>query len=93
MFVRFSCRRFSLRNMQTIFEILAEANAKESRLKFVAQFENGNKRRFAIHPKRPSFYNLEGKTILFYFTQIAMLIYKRCWCRTAVTASGFCRCD
>jgi aspartokinase/homoserine dehydrogenase 1 len=40
----------------------AEANEKESRLKFVAQFENGKSQRwFTIHPKRPSFYNLEGK--------------------------------
>jgi aspartokinase/homoserine dehydrogenase 1 len=41
---------------------------KESRLKFVAQFENG-KRWFTIHPKRPSFYNLEGKdNIVLFFT-------------------------
>jgi aspartokinase/homoserine dehydrogenase 1 len=42
---------------------------KESRLKFVAQFENGSQRWFTIHPKRPSFYNLEGKdNIVLFFT-------------------------
>jgi aspartokinase/homoserine dehydrogenase 1 len=47
---------------------LAEANKKESRLKFVAQFENG-KALVYNSSQRPSFYNLEGKdNIVLFFT-------------------------
>jgi aspartokinase/homoserine dehydrogenase 1 len=38
-------------------------------LKFVAQFENGKASVGLHHPKRPSFYNLEGKdNIVLFFT-------------------------
>jgi aspartokinase/homoserine dehydrogenase 1 len=48
---------------------LAEANKKESRLKFVAQFENGKPALVYNSSQRPSFYNLEGKdNIVLFFT-------------------------
>jgi hypothetical protein len=43
-------------------------------LKFVAQFENGKERWFTIHPKRPSFYNLEGKDNIVFSLRIVMSI-------------------
>jgi hypothetical protein len=49
------------------------------------------KRWFTIHPKRPSFYNLEGKdNIVLFFTDryVDQPLLIKGWCRAEVTASG-----
>ena len=84
----------SLKEHAKHFEsILAEANQKESRLKFVAQFENGKASvGLQFIPKDHPFYNLEGKDniVLFYtdrYTDQPLLI-KGAGAGAAVTASG-----
>jgi aspartokinase/homoserine dehydrogenase 1 len=54
--------------------ILAEANKKKSRLKFVAQFENGNQRWFTIHPKDHPFITWKEKTISYCSLRTVMSI-------------------
>ena len=73
--------------------ILAEAEQKESRLKFVAQFENGNASvGLQFIPKEHPFYNLEGKdNIVLFFTDRYIdqpLLIKGAGAGAAVTASG-----
>lgn len=74
-------------------ELLKEANEKESRLKFVAQFENGkaNVGLQCIAKDHP-FYNLEGKDniVLFYTDRYVdqPLLIKGAGAGAAVTASG-----
>ena len=73
--------------------ILAEANEKESRLKFVAQFENGKASvGLQFIPKDHPFYNLEGKDniVLFYTDRYVdqPLLIKGAGAGAAVTASG-----
>ena len=73
--------------------ILAEANAKDSRLKFVAQFENGKASvGLQFIPKDHPFYNLEGKDniVLFYTDRYVEqpLLIKGAGAGAAVTASG-----
>ncbi len=73
--------------------ILAEANKKESRLKFVAQFENGKASvGLQFIPKEHPFYNLEGKDniVLFYTDRYVdqPLLIKGAGAGAAVTASG-----
>jgi aspartokinase/homoserine dehydrogenase 1 len=78
----------------THFEaILAEANEKESRLKFVAQFENGKASvGLQFIPKDHPFYNLEGKdNIVLFFTDRYVdqpLLIKGAGAGAEVTASG-----
>lgn len=73
--------------------LLGEANAKDSRLKFVAQFDNGKASvGLQFIPKDHPFYNLEGKDniVLFYtdrYTDQPLLI-KGAGAGAAVTASG-----
>ena len=84
----------SLKNHATHFEtIYKEALSKESRLKYVAQFENGKANvglRFI--PKDHPFYNLEGKdNIVLFFTDRYVdqpLLIKGAGAGAAVTASG-----
>jgi aspartokinase/homoserine dehydrogenase 1 len=70
-----------------------EAKSKESRLKYVAQFENG-KASVGLQciPKDHPFYNLEGKynNVLFYTDRYVdqPLIIKGAGAGAAVTASG-----
>ena len=84
----------SLTQYASHFEgILAEANAKESRLKFVAQFENGKASvGLQFIPKDHPFYNLEGKDniVLFYTDRYVdqPLLIKGAGAGAAVTASG-----
>jgi aspartokinase/homoserine dehydrogenase 1 len=84
----------SLKEHAKHFEsILAEANQKESRLKFVAQFENGKASvGLQFIPKDHPFYNLEGKDniVLFYTDRYAdqPLLIKGAGAGAAVTASG-----
>lgn len=73
--------------------ILAEANEKESRLKFVAQFEDGKASvGLQFIPKDHPFYNLEGKDniVLFYTDRYVdqPLLIKGAGAGAAVTASG-----
>ena len=73
--------------------ILAEANAKDSRLKFVAQFEDGKASvGLQFIPKEHPFYNLEGKDniVLFYTNRYVdqPLLIKGAGAGAAVTASG-----
>ena len=73
--------------------ILAEAKAKDSRLKFVAQFENGKASvGLQFIPKDHPFYNLEGKDniVLFYTDRYVdqPLLIKGAGAGAAVTASG-----
>ncbi|MGO4821153.1 MULTISPECIES: bifunctional aspartate kinase/homoserine dehydrogenase I [unclassified Flavobacterium] len=73
--------------------ILAEANAKDSRLKFVAQFEDGKASvGLQFIPKDHPFYNLEGKDniVLFYTDRYVdqPLLIKGAGAGAAVTASG-----
>jgi len=74
-------------------QLLQEANEKESRLKFVAQFENG-KANVGLQciPKDHPFYNLEGKDniVLFYTDRYVdqPLLIKGAGAGAAVTASG-----
>nr|WP_315257708.1 bifunctional aspartate kinase/homoserine dehydrogenase I [uncultured Flavobacterium sp.] len=84
----------SLKEHAKHFEsILAEANQKESRLKFVAQFENGKASvGLQFIPKDHPFYNLEGKDniVLFYTDRYVdqPLLIKGAGAGAAVTASG-----
>ncbi|MBE0391544.1 bifunctional aspartate kinase/homoserine dehydrogenase I [Flavobacterium sp. PL002] len=84
----------SLTQYASHFEgILAEANAKESRLKFVAQFEDGKASvGLQFIPKDHPFYNLEGKDniVLFYTDRYVdqPLLIKGAGAGAAVTASG-----
>jgi aspartokinase/homoserine dehydrogenase 1 len=84
----------SLTQYASHFEgILAEANAKDSRLKFVAQFENGKASvGLQFIPKDHPFYNLEGKDniVLFYTDRYVdqPLLIKGAGAGAAVTASG-----
>ena len=84
----------SLKEHAKHFEsILAEANEKESRLKFVAQFENGKASvGLQFIPKDDPFYNLEGKDniVLFYTDRYIdqPLLIKGAGAGAAVTASG-----
>lgn len=73
--------------------LLAEAKQKESRLKFVAQFENGKASvGLQFIPKDHPFYNLEGKdNIVLFFTERYVdqpLLIKGAGAGAAVTASG-----
>jgi aspartokinase/homoserine dehydrogenase 1 len=73
--------------------ILAEAKQKESRLKFVAEFENGKANvGLQFIPKDHPFYNLEGKdNIVLFFTDRYVdqpLLIKGAGAGAAVTASG-----
>jgi aspartokinase/homoserine dehydrogenase 1 len=64
---------------------------KESRLKFVAQFENGKASvGLHIHPKRPSLYNLKEKTISYCSLRTVMSInpIDKAGAGAEVTASG-----
>ena len=84
----------SLIEYKSHFEgILAEANEKESRLKFVAQFEDGKASvGLQFIPKEHPFYNLEGKDniVLFYTDRYVdqPLLIKGAGAGAAVTASG-----
>lgn len=84
----------SLTQYASHFEgILVEANAKESRLKFVAQFEDGKASvGLQFIPKDHPFYNLEGKDniVLFYTDRYVdqPLLIKGAGAGAAVTASG-----
>jgi aspartokinase/homoserine dehydrogenase 1 len=84
----------SLKEHAKHFEsILAEASQKESRLKFVAQFENGKASvGLQFIPKDHPFYNLEGKDniVLFYTDRYVdqPLLIKGAGAGAAVTASG-----
>lgn len=73
--------------------LLAEAKQKDSRLKFVAQFENGKASvGLQFIPKDHPFYNLEGKDniVLFYTDRYVdqPLLIKGAGAGAAVTASG-----
>jgi aspartokinase/homoserine dehydrogenase 1 len=73
--------------------LLAEANQKDSRLKFVASFENGKASvGLQFIPKEHPFYNLEGKdNIVLFFTDRYVdqpLLIKGAGAGAAVTASG-----
>ncbi|MCZ8229185.1 bifunctional aspartate kinase/homoserine dehydrogenase I [Flavobacterium sp.] len=82
-----------LKNASHFEQLLKEANEKESRLKFVAQFENGkaNVGLQCIAKDHP-FYNLEGKDniVLFYTDRYVdqPLLIKGAGAGAAVTASG-----
>ncbi len=73
--------------------LLKEAKEKESRIKFVAQFDNGKASvGLQFIPKESPFYNLEGKdNIVQFFTERYVdqpLIIKGAGAGAAVTASG-----
>ena len=82
-----------LTNASHFEHLLQEANEKESRLKFVAQFENG-KAHVGLQciAKDHPFYNLEGKDniVLFYTDRYVdqPLLIKGAGAGAAVTASG-----
>ena len=74
-------------------KLLAEAKAKECRIKFVAKFDNGKAAvGLQFIPKESPFYNLEGKdNIVEFFTDRYVdqpLIIKGAGAGAAVTASG-----
>lgn len=74
-------------------QLLADAKAKESRLKFVASFDNGKASvGLQFIPKESPFYNLEGKdNIVEFYTDRYIdqpLIIKGAGAGAAVTASG-----
>lgn len=74
-------------------QLLAEAKSKESRLKFVASFDNGKASvGLQFIPKESQFYNLEGKdNIVEFYTDRYVdqpLIIKGAGAGAAVTASG-----
>ncbi|WP_298153255.1 bifunctional aspartate kinase/homoserine dehydrogenase I [Flavobacterium sp.] len=80
-------------NAQHFNDLYKEALAKESRLKYVAQFENGKASvGLQFIPKGHDFYNLEGKDniVLFYTDRYVdqPLIIKGAGAGAAVTASG-----
>jgi len=73
--------------------LLAEAKSKDSRLKFVASFENGNASvGLQFIPSDSPFYNLEGKdNIVQFYTDRYVdqpLLIKGAGAGAAVTASG-----
>ena len=84
----------SLITYKSDFEnLLAEAKSKESRLKFVATFENGKASvGLEFIPKESPFYNLEGKdNIVQFYTDRYIdqpLLIKGAGAGAAVTASG-----
>jgi aspartokinase/homoserine dehydrogenase 1 len=84
----------SLQKHAVHFEALyKEAQSKESRLKYVAQFENGKASvGLQFIPKDHPFYNLEGKDniVLFYTDRYVdqPLLIKGAGAGAAVTASG-----
>jgi aspartokinase/homoserine dehydrogenase 1 len=84
----------SLLNNATHFDnLLAEAKAKDCRLKYVATFENGKASvGLEFIPKESPFYNLEGKdNIVQFFTDRYIdqpLLIKGAGAGAAVTASG-----
>ena len=84
----------SLITYKSHFEnLLAEAKSKESRLKFVATFENGKASvGLEFIPKESPFYNLEGKdNIVQFYTDRYIdqpLLIKGAGAGAAVTASG-----
>ncbi|MFY0482202.1 bifunctional aspartate kinase/homoserine dehydrogenase I [Flavobacterium sp. PLA-1-15] len=84
----------SLKKHSSHFEgILAEAKAKDSRIKFVASFDNGRASvGLQFIPKDSPFYNLEGKdNIVEFYTDRYVdqpLIIKGAGAGAAVTASG-----
>lgn len=84
----------SLTKHSTHFEnLLVEAKAKDSRLKFVASFDNGKASvGLQFIPKESPFYNLEGKdNIVEFYTDRYIdqpLIIKGAGAGAAVTASG-----
>jgi aspartokinase/homoserine dehydrogenase 1 len=84
----------SLTNNSAHFEkLLAEAKAKNSRLKFVASFENGKANvGLQFIPQESPFYNLEGKdNIVQFYTDRYVdqpLLIKGAGAGAAVTASG-----
>jgi aspartokinase/homoserine dehydrogenase 1 len=84
----------SLQKHATHFEALYnEAKSKDSRLKYVAQFENGKASvGLQFIPKEHPFYNLEGKDniVLFYTDRYVdqPLLIKGAGAGAAVTASG-----
>ena len=84
----------SLKKHASHFEALFnEAKSKESRLKYVAQFENGKASvGLQLIPKDHPFYNLEGKDniVLFYTDRYVdqPLLIKGAGAGAAVTASG-----
>ncbi|RZJ99665.1 MAG: bifunctional aspartate kinase/homoserine dehydrogenase I, partial [Flavobacterium sp.] len=84
----------SLKSNSAHFEgILAEAKAKDSRIKFVASFDNGKASvGLQFIPKESPFYNLEGKdNIVEFYTDRYIdqpLIIKGAGAGAAVTASG-----
>jgi aspartokinase/homoserine dehydrogenase 1 len=84
----------SLTKHSTHFEnLLAEAKSKDSRLKFVASFDNGKASvGLQFIPKESPFYNLEGKdNIVEFYTDRYIdqpLIIKGAGAGAAVTASG-----
>ncbi|MGL2999594.1 bifunctional aspartate kinase/homoserine dehydrogenase I [Flavobacterium sp. RSSB_23] len=82
-----------LKNASHFEQLLKEANEKESRLKFVAQFENGKANvGLQFIAKDHPFYNLEGKDniVLFYTDRYVEqpLLIKGAGAGAAVTASG-----
>ena len=82
-----------LKNASHFDQLLKEANEKESRLKFVAQFENGKANvGLQFIAKDHPFYNLEGKDniVLFYTDRYVdqPLLIKGAGAGAAVTASG-----
>jgi aspartokinase/homoserine dehydrogenase 1 len=55
--------------MQSTLNLFTKKHRKESRLKYVAQFENGKQMLLRFIPKDHPFYNLEGKdNIVLFFT-------------------------
>lgn len=84
----------SLTNHSAHFEsLLTEAKSKDSRIKFVAKFENGKASvGLQFIPKESPFYNLEGKdNIVEFYTDRYIdqpLIIKGAGAGAAVTASG-----
>lgn len=82
-----------IKNAAHFEAILAEAKAKDCRLKYVATFENGKARvGLEFIPKESPFYNLEGKdNIVQFFTDRYVdqpLLIKGAGAGAAVTASG-----
>jgi aspartokinase/homoserine dehydrogenase 1 len=74
-------------------KLLAEAKSKDSRIKFVAKFDNGKASvGLQFIPKESPFYNLEGKdNIVEFYTDRYVdqpLIIKGAGAGAAVTASG-----
>ena len=82
-----------LKNESHFNQLLAEAKEKDSRIKFVAQYDNGKASvGLQFIPKESPFYNLEGKdNIVQFFTERYVdqpLLIKGAGAGAAVTASG-----